>query len=158
MNDLIREIEGLSREQALEAAGFLSRQLAPDSGAGETERTLLEPLTAEPYRNIEEIEQLARIVLMSAALDPEYEAAVRKAVEGAGRKQYILGGAEIVALAAICLLALQAVIARGKSSESETISIEDDGEKTSTFIHKEVTYGVSPKLGAILKAYLTGGK
>ena len=158
MNDLISKIEGLTREQALEASGFLSRQLAQDSGAGEAERELLAPLTAQPYRNIEEIEQLARVVLMSAALTPEYEEAVRKAVEGAGRKQYIFSGGEIVTLAAICLYALQVVITKGKTGEKETIRLKDKDGKTSTVIRKEVTYGIGPGLAAILKTYLAGGK
>ena len=66
MNDLIREIEALSREHVLEASGFLGRQLAPDSSAGEVERELLAPLTAQPYRNIEEIEQRAASSTSSA--------------------------------------------------------------------------------------------
>src|SRR5579884_1444307 len=101
MSDLIQQIENLSREQALEASSFVSEALVMNTEGGDTEKTILKPLIDKPYQNIEEIEQLSRLVLISAALTPEYENTVRKAVEGAGKKNFIMGGAEIIVLAVI---------------------------------------------------------
>ena len=61
-------------------------------------------------------------------------------------------------LASICLYALHMIIAKGKTSESETLSFKEEDGKTSVDIHREVTYGIGPGLASILKKYLTGGK
>lgn len=157
MNDLIREIQELSREGALEALGFVNREVAPGGEAHDAERRALEPIVAQPYQNIEEIEQLAKLVLISAALVPEYEETVRNAVSGVGRKQYILGGAEVVALAVVGLYALKVVLAKGQVSRHETIKIEEKDGKTTTHITRDIKYGVGPGLGSILKGYFGGG-
>jgi len=151
MDDLIREIENLSREQALEAAGFVSDQVTIDAETDGNEAEALEPLTDQPYQNIEEIEQLARLLLITAALTPEYQETVRRAIEGAGEKQFILGGAEIVALAVLTVGALHVLVSEGKESEEEVITIESEGDKTTTTIHRTTKYGISGRLGSMLR-------
>jgi hypothetical protein len=125
--------------------------LTANEQVGDAEKDFLKPLIEQPYQNLPEIEQLARLTLMAAALTPEYENTVRKAVEGAGKKQFILGGAEIVALAIVALAAL------GRTYNSEMIVIEEKGGKTTTTIRNEATYGISLKLGSVLKSYFHRG-
>ena len=153
MKDLIEKIEKLSREEALEASGFVSKMLTANENVGKVEKNFLKPLIEQPYQNLPEIEQLARLMLMAAAVIPEYEDTVRKAIEGAGKKQFILGGTEIVALAVVALAALQIVISKGRTSNSEMIVIEEKDGKTTTTIKNETTYGISLKLGSVLKSY-----
>jgi hypothetical protein len=158
MSNLIQKIEKLSREQALEASGFVSEALVMNTEGGDTEKTVLKPLIDKPYQNIEEIEQLSRLVLISAALTPEYENTVRKAVEGAGKKSFIMGGAEIVTLAVIALGALHVIVSKGKASETETIEIQEkkdiDGNiVTTATIKKQKTYGIGLNLASVLKSY-----
>src|SRR3954462_8952808 len=117
MSSLTDDINGLSREAALEAVGYLGKSLGVSSDLDPKENELLAPLTQQPYANIADIEQLARLTLLAAASDPTWEASVRKAVEGAGKKQFILGGTEIVAMSAIALYALQVIVSKGKTSE-----------------------------------------
>jgi hypothetical protein len=153
MNELVSLIQSLPREQALEASGFVSRGIVGNGAAFTSERAALEPLIEHPYENLPELEQLARLTLVTAAMVPEYEDLVRNAVEGAGKKQFILGGTEIVALAIVGLGALQVIVAKGRTGTSETITIQEKDGKTTTTIKNEITYGLGPTLGSILSNY-----
>jgi hypothetical protein len=153
MSDLVKQIEELTREEALEAAQYLSAALGASAEKASAEQAALQPLTEQPYAHLEDIEGLARILLLSAAAVPEYEEAVRKAVEGAGGKQFILGGAEIVVLSSLALLALQTVLTKGKTSEETVMTITEEKGKTIVKVQKSVRYGVSEKLRDILKGY-----
>jgi hypothetical protein len=155
MNDLIKQIDQLSREEALEAAGFVGKKLTDNRATGDAERAVLDPLTAQPYQHIVELEQLARLVLISGASMPEYEQVVRNAVEGAGKKQFILGGGEIVVISVIALAALHVMVSKGKESEEQVITIEEKDGQTTTTIRKQVKYAVGIKLGSILKDYFS---
>jgi len=155
MADLIQEIANLSREQALEASQFVGRRILVDKATGEAEQTALKQLIENPFQNIKEIEQLARLLLFSAALTPEYEGITRKAVEGAGKKNFVLGGAEIVVLAMISLGALHVIVTRGKISETLEIKEEKDKDgKVTTTINKQVKYGIGLNLATVLRNYL----
>ena len=154
MGNLIEDINGLSREAALEAVGYLGKSLGISAEEHAKERELLEPLTGQPYANLADIEQLARITLIAAASDPSREASVRKAIEGAGKKQFILGGAEIVALSVVALYALQVVMARGKVSEEQEIEIVEEKGKKTIKIRKSGKFGISGKLAGVLGAVL----
>jgi hypothetical protein len=158
MNTLRERIEKLNREQAIEAAQFLSRSLTHGQSAGEAENAALTPIKAQPFKYLEEVEQLARIILLSAAATPECEKEVEKALAGTGQKQIILGGLEIVALAGIGLVALHVIITHGKSKEFvNTEIVSNDGTKLKT--SKTTEYGISSSLGDILKNYFgLGGK
>ncbi|MDQ1638774.1 MAG: hypothetical protein QOF62_2113 [Pyrinomonadaceae bacterium] len=153
MSDLANSIEKLAREETLEAAQNLALQISQNASPGEPEEELLKPFIEKPYEHIQEIEQLARLVLLTAAADSENEEAVRSAIQGAGRKQLILGGAEIVALATLGLFALNLLVTKGKSSERHTVKIDEQDGKTTFVIENEVSYGISPSLGQLLKSY-----
>lgn len=153
MNDLEKQINDLTREETLEAAQYLATKISGVHAPGERERELLQPFTDQPYANIEEIEQLARVLLLTAVNEDGYQDSVKVAIEGAGRKQLILGGAEIVALAGIGLIALHILMTKGKSAEEEAITIEEKDGRTTVSIKRKTNYGISGSLGKLLKSY-----
>jgi hypothetical protein len=153
MNELPDLIENLSREEALEAAQYLALRISEGQSPGDREEALLKPILEKPYENIQEIEQLSRLVLLTAAANPENEEVVRSAIAGAGRKQIILGGSEIIALATLGLLALNLLLTKGKSSERQTIKIEEKDGKNTFMVENQVSYGISASLGQLLKSY-----
>jgi len=153
MNDveLIQQIQQLSREQALEAAGFVADAITEESKPEIDAEDELKRITDQPYQHLEEIEQMARLLLMEAATIEDYQGYVQSAVEGAGKKQVILGGMEIVALAVISLGALHVILSKGRISEGKTTKIRDENGKTVIEIKEEVKYGISGTLASILK-------
>jgi hypothetical protein len=155
MEDIIKQINDLTREESLEAAQYLALTILEGKLAGEREKQFLQPFLEQPYANIEEIGQLARLLLLTAVLTDGYEEAVKSAIEGAGKKQLILGGTEIIALATIGLIALHTLLTRGKSGEDETIAIEEKDGKTTISIKRKTTYGISDSLGKMLKGYFS---
>lgn len=152
--ELIEQINKLTRDQALEAAGFISDVITEGDEPNIDAESKLKSITDEPYKNLEEIEQMARLLLMKAAMLEEYRNDVKSAIEGAGKKQFILGGTEIVALAAISLCALHVVLSKAKSYEGKTTKIYKDKETGETVVEikEEVKYGISGTLVSILKA------
>jgi hypothetical protein len=153
MNDLVTRINELSREQSLEAARYLSVSLGASADKVAKERSALQPLTEQPYANSADIEALARLLLLSAAAESDYRVAVEKAVDGAGVKQFILGGAEIVAISSLALYALQLIITKGKAQTDEAVKITEDGGKKTVEVRKTVRYGVGSKLADVLGGY-----
>jgi hypothetical protein len=153
MNDrtLIQQVEQLSREQALEAAGFVAEAITEETQPEIGAESRLESITHQPYERLEEIEQIARLLLMHAATIEEYHDYVRSAIEGAGKKQVILGGGEIVALAVIALGALQVVLTKGKLYEEKSTEIREENGKTFVVIKEVGKYGISGILASILK-------
>jgi len=158
MNDLVERIRNLSSEQALEAAQFLSKSVAPQPANAPDATSALAPLIKQPYKNLPQIEQRARLLLLTAAVTSEYHEEARKAVDGAGKKQFILGGAEIVLLAMVGLGALQTILAKGKVSETTKINVTPgkDGGDVTISGEKTIVYGVGIDLAAILKASFGG--
>lgn len=149
---LVKTIKELPRDQAMEAARFLAEAMAVT--VDKRGATAVEPLTTEPYESLEEIDQLARLLMLASAADPELEDEVRSAIEGAGRKQFIFGGAEIVALAALAVSALHVVMTKGKKGETEKIKVEEKSDGTTvTTIDRKVTYGITARLGQVLTGY-----
>ena len=69
-----------------------------------------------------------------------------------GKKQVILGGAEIVALAIIALGALHVLISKGMESIEEIITIEVDGDKSTTVIQRKIKWGITARLAEMLKS------
>jgi len=153
MNDaeLIQQILQLSREQALEAAGFVADAITEESLPEISAENELKSITDQPYQHLEEIEQMARLLLMEAAVIEEYQGYVQSAVEGAGKKQVILGGMEIVALAVISLGALHVILSKGKTYEEKTTTIHEENGKTTVEIKEKAKYGISVTLASILK-------
>lgn len=149
---LVNMIEGLPRDQALEAARFVAEAMGVT--ADEQAAAAVAALTDAPYESLEEIDQLARLLLLASAVDPDLEDGVRTAIEGAGRKQFIFGGAEIVALAVLAVSALHVVISKGKKAETERVEISTKADgMTVTTIDRKVTYGISARLGKVLTGY-----
>lgn len=155
MNDLFKQIEDLTREEALEAAQHIALKISEGKSAGDREQQFLKPFLDQPYANIEEIEQLSRLVLLTAATNEDYEEDVKSAIRGAGRKQLILGGGEIIAIASISLVALHMLLTKGKSSEEEVFEIEEKDGRTTITINRKTTYGISGSLGTMIKGYFS---
>ena len=153
MKNLNEEINALSREQVIEAATFFNRAIIHSAEAGEAENKALENLTLMPSSYIAELEELSRVILLAAASMPEFEEDLHKAILGTGKKLFILGGTEIVILAAFALMALQIIVTKGKAEETEKKEIiSKDGKVVK--ISKTVKYDISSRLGDILKSYL----
>lgn len=153
MSDLTNSIETLSRAEALEAAQNLALQITQNASPSAREEELSKPFIDKPNENIQEIEQLAQLILLTAAADPDNAEAVRSAIEGAGGKQLILGGTEIVVLATLGLFALNLLVTEQKSWKGQTIKIEEEAGKATFIIENQVSYGISPSLGQLLKSY-----
>lgn len=107
--DTIKQVEALSREQVIEAASTLSNII---TGGKEDENAVMlaKQIEKNPTEHIEEIEELSRLILINAAETDEYKDLVQQAIESAGQKQFILGGAEIIALAVIGVAALKIIL------------------------------------------------
>jgi hypothetical protein len=150
MNDLVEKIDGLSREQALEAANFVADVIATEADTQAAEADIQQLLAGQPYQHIKEVEQLARLTLVAAALSPQYEDIVRKSIEASGQKQFILGGLEIVAIGVLALGAIQVLMSHGKTSEHKKIEIGEKDGNSYVKIDETVTYGLPASLAKIL--------
>jgi hypothetical protein len=150
--NLMSEIDALSREHVIEAAGFVATSLGVTSSTSQDVAALLADWRDHPYKHLEQAEELARLVLSVGATDPELQPVVADALEGAGRKQVVFAGAEIVALAALALGALQVCLSRGKTFEeiAETNEVGPDGRKRTTTT-RTTKWGISSSLGSLLK-------
>jgi len=151
-NDLTTAIGALSREQAIEAASFVASELGVTAATNQNTAALLNDWTQNPYQHLHEADELARVLLLVAAADPDHEESVRRALDGVGRKQVVLAGGEIVALAALALGALQVCLSGGKTGEDieETIEKSPDGTIKAVRIRK-TKWGISSSLGTLLK-------
>jgi hypothetical protein len=155
-NELIDRIHSLTRDQALEAARFVAKSLAGDEPA-DANIPELKAISEEPYRHLPDVEVLARLVLLSTAVTPEGAAQVEQAIAGAQRKQFILGGAEIVMLAALAVVALKIVVTKGKGKTTRRIKIRMvDGEPVVEIEEIQESVSISKDLAAILHARLGG--
>lgn len=157
--DLMKNIDSLSREQAIEAASFVASSIGADNTTHTDAAALLVEWSDRPYQHLSEAEELARLLLSVSAATPDLEPIVREAIAGAGRKQVVLAGGEIVALAALALGALQAILSKGRTSEqvSETIEKGPDGKET-VVRTRNTTWGISSTLGELLKRALATTK
>lgn len=150
--DLITRIQALTREEAMEAALTLAKEL--DTGEephGEASRFVQAVKTA-PLQHIEETEELARIILVAAAADEDLAPTVRETLDAIGTKAFIFGGLEIVALAALAVAALHVVISKGRSREKTELKLEfnEEGKVTKMVVRKDVGYDISADLGGIV--------
>jgi hypothetical protein len=152
MSDLINSVEGLSREETLEAAQNLALQITQHASSGEREEELPKPFIDKPSENTEDIEQLARLILLTGAANSEKAETVRSAIEFSDGRELIPDGTEIVVLATLGLFTLN-LLTKRKSSEALTIKIKEDGDKTNFIIENQVSYRISPSLGQLLKSY-----
>src|SRR5690242_18476810 len=122
MNDLINRIEKPSREKTLIAAQNLTLQITQNASGHEREEELPRPFIDKPSGNVQQIEQLARLILLAGAVTGESEA-VRSAIQRVSEKETSLEGTEIVILATLGLFALSLMIAKPESKKAHTVKI-----------------------------------
>jgi hypothetical protein len=153
MSDLTKLIEKLSRDEVLEAAQNLTLRITQNASKAEREEELPKPFIDRPNENAQEIEELARLILLTAAANSESAEDVGGAIEAAGRKELTDGGAEIVVLATLGAFALNCLVTKGNSSNRRTIRIEEEGGRTTFVIENQISYGISRSLGQFLNSY-----
>lgn len=107
MNNIIQQVQNISSSTAIEAAKIVASSIAEEPLMNEIE---FEKEFGDPLSHINEMDQFARLILINAAEKPEYEYLVQQAIANSGRKQLVLGGMEIIALAAIGLAALRIIV------------------------------------------------
>ena len=151
MNDLINRIEKLSREETLIAAQNVTLQITQNASCNEREEELPKPFIDKPSENVQEIEQLARLILLAGAVSSESEQ-VSSAITAVSEKE-ALEGTETVVLATLGLFALSLLIAKPESKKAHTIKIEEEGKKTAFVIEDKFSDEISPSLGQVLKTY-----
>lgn len=155
MATLKAEIEQLQPAHAIEAAQFLCAAIVPADADETAAHRAVDAIFKDPYKHMRDVEELARLVLISAAEFPEFQPEVRKAIDGVGQKQAVLGGAEIVALSVVGVLALQVILTKGKSAEESEEIIETDpatGKKV-VIVKKKVKYGVGQAIASVLLGF-----
>jgi hypothetical protein len=144
----IERIAGLSEAEALEAAQLLFTALGLEPGKAPDSSVLTDPLAHRV-----ELDSLARVALSLAALDEDTAPIVDESIDGAGHKQFVLGGGEILAIAGAIAVLIRAIGARGRSKVDEAITFETkNDEVTSVTIHRTVTYGATDKLADLIRA------
>jgi hypothetical protein len=80
---------------------------------------------------------------------------VSESIAGAGRKNLVLGGTELVVIAGLAVNALQICLSKGRTSKVEEITIEQREDGTSVAsIHSKVTYGVSARLATLIRSVI----
>jgi hypothetical protein len=155
--DITEVVLTLPRETVLEAATFIAEELAPDAEP-ESEATWV---GSQPFTHVGDVEGLARLILLGRALDgPDGLAEVEAAIEGAGKKNLVLGGAEIIALAGLGVIALRILVTRGRLTE-RTVQMQQD-QKTGSWsaVVKEIEkpVSISDELAAVLQPFFPGMK
>src|SRR5262245_16404166 len=106
MTTVIEKIEALSRDDVFESALAISAVIAGRSDDRSTAGVPQLELSEDPYKNILEMERLARLVLIYAALSEAYSDLVGKIIEASGKKNFILSGNDILTLAGMGVVAL----------------------------------------------------
>jgi len=102
-----------------------------------------------------DIVDLSRLLLLAAATDPEKQPLVAESIAGAGRRNLILGGAELVIIAGLVLNAIQMCIPRERTEEF-TLEQRPDGSSV-TSIRKKVTYRVSGRAAKMVRSIMPSG-
>jgi hypothetical protein len=146
-DELTNRILSLDRAAAFEAAQLLAADLGADIDDAQPPD---DPILSDPLGHQDDIEDLSRILLAAAA---EVDAdAVSRALDGAGRRQFVLGGLELVVLGTIALEGLRIVLTRGATSEEKTVTVEraPDGSERGITATKR-TFGISKGLANLLR-------
>ena len=151
-NKMIEKINELDRDQAIEAARFISKSIAGDAQANKDDEAL-GTIVNDPYGHLPDVESLARLVLISASFTSEGKLEVERAIAGVGRKQFVLGGAEIVALAALGVVALKIIVTKGQGRKERRMIIRDDDGKNYVEIEEiDEPISITSDLAAILRS------
>jgi hypothetical protein len=151
--NLIAQIRALDEGTALEAAQLLSGAL----GAQATPTIAGQDVLERPLEHRDDIGDLCRVLLIVAASDSKTRELVEESLAGAGRKQLVLSGPELVTLGFEALGALQVFYSKGRTKQEETLTIKKnpDGSEE-TIVQRTVRYGISAKLAELLKAAIHG--
>jgi hypothetical protein len=150
--DLIQRILGADRETVYEAAQLYAATLEPEFDGELPDH----PLLREPADHPGDVEDLARVLLLVAVESDPAEVAL--ALDGAGRRQVVLGGAELVALAALGVGALHVLVSRGRTREVRTRQVREGADGEREVVETiETTYGISGQLGSLLRGILGSG-
>src|SRR5215470_5051248 len=92
---LLDQVMALPRETVIEAARFVTADVAADASDAEIEKAG-SWVKDQPFTHVADVEALARIVLcLRASSGPEGAAEVEQAIAGSGRQNLVLGGTEI---------------------------------------------------------------
>jgi hypothetical protein len=154
---VVARIQSLTREEAIEAALALEDEVEVEAAAPPADE-FVATVESAPFDHLPEAEELARVVLVLAALDPETGPKVEEIVDRVGDKAFIFGGAEIVALVGLAVLAIHLFQTKGKKSETETTQIVIAPDGTQTIMHKtETIYGIDPAVGEVVAGAVGGG-
>lgn len=155
MRALVERVEGLTREEAIEAALALADEVAATDTAGTAEaaRSFAEQVEAAPYAHLPEIDNLARALLIATGSSDQWGPQTDEVIDGVGQKAFVFGATEIVALAALGVMALALVLSRGRSREKEKIELHEDGKLV---YERETVYATGPKLLDQLTKIITG--
>jgi hypothetical protein len=150
-SQLLARIDAATREEVLEAARFFSRKLAAGSPELAPTQALAADQFRQPFAHVEGLEKICRALLAAGARDPALASEVTRALDGAGRKQFILGGAEIVALAVVAVIALKVVITGGKGqTETKTrVVMHPDGRVDLSVEESERAITITGDLAAL---------
>ncbi|MFF5575681.1 hypothetical protein [Streptomyces luteogriseus] len=147
MTDLDTRIKELDRGLAYEAAQLLAAELGADPDAQPIDHEVL----TNPMTHQQDLEDLAKVLLLvTAEIDQD---AVARAIEGAGHKQLILGGAELVILGILVVGGIQVIMSKGKTSEHvETVTTERhaNGHEQTTISTRTTHYGISKGAASLL--------
>lgn len=151
MTELSDRIASLDRTSAYEAAQFVAVEL----GAQPDGDVPASPLVDDPLAHQDDVEDLAKVVLLTAAeVDP---AMVERALDGVGQRQIVFGGLELVALAILAVGALHIIVTKGKSGESTSTRVEKDANgKEVVTTRTETRYAISDTLGGMLRSIFPG--
>lgn len=147
---LLIKIRTIDDATALEAAQLLSVALDAEPASD-----VASPVILSPLEHRREVAEMCRLLLTIAATDPQTRELAAESIAGAGRKHLVLGGMEIVALAALALGALQVCLSRGRQAEESVMTIERQADGTEvTTIRKTVKYGLSSQIGQLVRSTL----
>ena len=155
-SDLTATILELPDTEALEAAQFYALEL-PLTVAETPKAVASEEILTAPQENLKELAQLSRLLLLSGVEDDRDS--VARSINGAGKTQFILGGAEIVALAVLLVKAANLVVTKGKTSVKETETTETNSDGSTKVTHTtETKYGLTalPKVASLLAKLADG--
>jgi Na+-transporting NADH:ubiquinone oxidoreductase subunit NqrA len=157
--DLLKRINGASRDEVLEAARYFADHVAGGSADLKTAKALAQGLAKNPFAQVPALEELSRALLVAGANNPPLSAAVEDALDGAARKHFVLGGLEIVALACLAVTALRVVVAKGVGEEKhkESITIRPDGTVVVVVDKSKKAITITEDLAAIFRG-LVGTK
>jgi hypothetical protein len=156
---LTDKILALSDNEACEAGQFLAIELGASPDAAIRDDLAADPLLTEKGATPTDIGQLARVLLLIAAEDPESTDAVERSVAAVGRQFFVLGGAEIVILAGLLVTAYQIHVTKGIKEVSRRTTIERSADGAEKVVISEKTkFNVTNVVAGMLRRLVPDGK